>query len=656
MSRRFITSIRLLLSLLALSAQAQQTPNVPYSPSVQTDKKGHEWYIEQNGTLQRNSNSPTMIGTCMTLQFGNQQFYSQQPMTTPDGKELFMSAQQPINGLSITRRVTFMDRDGGLRYVDEFLNTTSRDITVTVELRHSFNNTAKSMLSNLGRLMKDSLEPAESGFIGLPGESDSKAPALLFTIRAPKSPLPLRLTVRNNYQISIFYTLNVPAGKSQTLVHGIAQVDVGAKNTPEEITKACLPFSMNRLTKGLSKTTLKAAANLGGKTGSFGLDNWFPAEFWGVAAGSSDQLAIGTDSMLKGKAAATGVSVVRASGQSSVAWDLLAAIAGPGHTGEPRGWLWLRDGQRWQGLLETPGLHFTLINGADLPLTRLDRLILTKSAEPITSPPHTLIELWNGERLAIKPEGNLPGSSPWGRLSVPWTDIAAMQSQDDEALGGMLFLQDGTRLRMMPQPGKATLQTVSLGAQDLDLSQIRHIISPMAARMTEEESEPAGSFVELTGDQRLVGRITTASLTLLTAAGPIKLAPSNLQMLHDISDDESTSGSRVFQAELWGGGHITGSLEEGRVRIEGRGFAWDVPVRHLLRLSNPVPVADNALMRRMGQLLQDLGDAQWKVREAASSALREMGPLARGSLQEALKTSTDAEITQRLEELLQSED
>jgi hypothetical protein len=61
-------------------------------------------------------------------------------------------------------------------------------------------------------------------------------------------------------------------------------------------------------------------------------------------------------------------------------------------------------------------------------------------------------------------------------------------------------------------------------------------------------------------------------------------------------------------------------------------------------------------MRRMGQLLQDLGDAQWKVREAASSALREMGPLARGSLQEALKTSTDAEITQRLEELLQSED
>lgn len=93
-----------------------------------------------------------MIGNCMMLQFGNQQFYSQQPMTTPDGKELVMTSQQPLNGLSITRRISFMERDGGLRYVDEFLNTTSRDVTATVEMRHSFNNTAKSLLTNLGRV------------------------------------------------------------------------------------------------------------------------------------------------------------------------------------------------------------------------------------------------------------------------------------------------------------------------------------------------------------------------------------------------------------------------------------------------------------------------------------------------------------------------
>ncbi len=645
----------LLLSLLPLLSVTAQQATVPYQPSVLTDKKGHEWYIEQNGGLQRNSSGASMIGNCMMLQFGNQQFYSQQPMTTADGKELFMNAQQPINGLSITRRVTFMERDGGLRYVDEFLNTTSRDINATVELRHSFNNTAKSLLTNLGRLMKDTLEPTETGFIGLPGESDTHAPALLFTVRAPKSPLPMRLTVQNNNQISVFHTLTIPAGKSQTLVHGIAQIKVGAKNTPEEITKACQPFSMDRLTKGLSKATLKAAANLGGVIGSFGLNEWFPAEFWGVTASRSDQLAHGKDSLLKGKATSTSVAMIRDSEKTSIEWNRIAAIAGSSHTQEPRGWLWLRDGQRWQGTLEMTDLHFTLISGADLPLTQLDRLILTKSSEATPALLNTLIELWSGGRLAIKPQGDLVGSSPWGRLAVPWPEVVAMQSQNSETLGGMLFLQNGTHVRMMPEPGKVTLQTTSVGARDIDLSQLRHIITPQAAKMTEEDSEPASSFVELTGEQRLVSRVTTPSLTLITTSGPIKLAPSNLREMKDISDD-AASGTQLFKAELWGGGHITGSLEESHIRVEERGFAWDIPVRHLIHLSNPIPVTDNALMRRIGQLLQDLANPQWKVRETASSALRWLGPLAKGSLQEALKTATDAEVARRLEDLLQTEE
>jgi hypothetical protein len=41
------------------------------------------------------------------------------------------------------------------------------------------------------------------------------------------------------------------------------------------------------------------------------------------------------------------------------------------------------------------------------------------------------------------------------------------------------------------------------------------------------------------------------------------------------------------------------------------------------------------------------------VRENATNTLRGLGLVAKGSLQEALKTSTDAEVTRRLEELLQ---
>jgi hypothetical protein len=648
-SSRFI----LFFSMLSLCTQAQQQATVPYQPTVLTDAKTHEWFIEQNGGLQRNSSAPSMIGSCMMLQFGSQQFYSQQPMTTPDGKEIIMTTQQPLNGLSITRRITFMEREGALRYVDEFLNTTSRDMTVSVELRHSFNNSAKAIHSNLGRVIKDSLEPTESGFIGLPGDSDTKAPAVLFTLRAPKSDIPLRMTTRSNYQMSVFYTLTLPAGQTQSLVHGIAQIDLGTQRTPDDIAKACRSLNIGRLTKGLSKATLKSAVNLGGKSGAYGLGDWFPNEFWGVAAGNSDQLALGANSLLKGQAAASSVSMSRSADKTSIAWDRIAAIAGPGHTQEARSWIYLRDGQRWFGTLETPGLHFTLIGGADLALPKPDRIILGQSTpqEPaLTSP---LIELWNGERLSIQPQGDFLTRSPFGILRIPWAEVIALQNQDEESLGGMLFLQDGSRMRVMPQSGIVKLATTSLGVQDIDLGQIRNIITPLAIKQPEEEGEPASSFVELTGDLRLVGRITTATLTLITDSGPLSLAPASIRELQDISEDGSTSVVRVFKAELWGGGHVTGRLEQNHLRVEGRGFAWDIPTRHLLRLANPIPVTDNALMRRIGLLLVDLGDPQWKVRESATKTLRELGPLAHGSLREALKSSTDAEVTRRLEELLQ---
>ena len=42
-----------------------------------------------------------------------------------------------------------------------------------------------------------------------------------------------------------------PAGQVQSLIHGIAQIKLGAKATTDEMVKACAPFAMTRLLKGL---------------------------------------------------------------------------------------------------------------------------------------------------------------------------------------------------------------------------------------------------------------------------------------------------------------------------------------------------------------------------------------------------------------------
>ncbi len=647
MSRTF----HILFSILGIlsSADAQQ---VPYQPGVLTDAKGHEWYIEQNGTLQRNGGGASMIGNCMALQLGNQQFYSQQPLTTAGGKEISMSAQQPYNGIAISRHITFMQREGAVRYVEEFFNTTSRDVTLTVEIRHGLNNSAHELTSNLGRVIAGQLEPQESGILALPGDSELSAPALFLSICTPKSSVPLRLRVQNKYQISIFYSLTIPAGQSQTLIHGIAQIQLDAKATPDQISKVCAPFALDRMARGLPKSVLKSATNLGLAGHGFGDVEFFPDEFWGITPGASDQLALGSDSLLKGTAAMTGLTLQREGGVFTPALEKIAAIAGPVFTDDARSWLWLLDGQRLQGTLSAESIRFTLLSGAELPVARLDRLVLAKPTVPRPPLMHPLIELLNGERIIIQPEGEFKGSSPWGEIRVPWSDLIALQKADDESFGGLLSLRDGTRIRLLPQAGKSRIKTLSLGVQEIDLADMRRCITPQGMTTSDEDAEPSTSFIDLTGGQRLVARIIGATLTLTTEAGPLSLTPASIRELRDANEDEG-SLVRAIEADLWGGGIVRGVLEDERIQVEGRGFIWEIPSRHIQRVVNPIPVTDNSLMRRIGRLIQDLGHEQWKTRESATNELRELGPLAQGSLQEAMKSATDAEVARRLEELLQ---
>ena len=75
--------------------------------------------------------------------------------------------------------------------------------------------------------------------------------------------------------------------------------------------------------------------------------------------------------------------------------------------------------------------------------------------------------------------------------------------------------------------------------------------------------------------------------------------------------------------------------------VAGLGLNEAIPIRHLLRMINPIPVNDPSWMRRIGQEIQNLGYEEWNTGASASTPLRELGPLARGCLQEALKSATD---------------
>jgi hypothetical protein len=287
-----------------------------------------------------------------------------------------------------------------------------------------------------------------------------------------------------------------------------------------------------------------------------------------------------------------------------------------------------------------------------MPIQKLDRLVL---ALPNKTPElsYTLMELKNGERLTIKPEGQFRAELEFGQLNVPWSEILMMQGNGEEHAGRTIFLRDGSRLQARPLKGEISLETVDLGTQKIDLSQLLQIITPESLKAQDWQAEdPAVPYLELAGDQRLIARITDTTFTLKTVADPVSLAVSSLREL-TLEDEDGETTSPRFKATLWAGGHITGRLESAELSIEGPSFRGKIPVAMIQRVVNPIPITDSALMNKIGQLVRELGDEQWKVRENATNTLRGLGLVAKGSLQEALKTSTDAEVTRRLEELLQ---
>lgn len=638
--------------MLAGAGLAQTSPvMLPYSPGMTSDSKGHEWYVEQNGSLQRQGDSPSMIGSCAALQIAGQTFYSQQAQVTPDGREMRMTSPQAMGGVNVTRTLTLMDSEGALRYVEELTNTTARDLSLSVELRHGFGGSAREVVSDLGRAFKDGLTDQESGIAGLPQDAEGGTPALLILARSPRSMLPLKIRVQNKYQVSITCLLTLAAGETCALVHALAQVDLPPSADAARLARAFAPLRLDKLAKSLPKSVLKTAVNLGGPAFSLNVDAWFPKDCWGMTPAGSDQLAFGKGSLLKGRVEADSIGWRRGNHTLQLPRERVAAVSGPAFTGEGRSWIWLRDGQRWLGSAERPEWKFVLNNSAELPVKNLDRLVFARSSDEWSKPEGLLVELATGERLSVAPSGDVALKSEWGRLVTPWAGLLACQ-KPERTEGGLFLLRSGSRVRAWFESPRLKVKTTEWGEQEIAAEELCRLIAP-AAQM--EEEEPVLSYLDLVEDQRLVGRVTASTLTLLTEAGPLTLSPSVIREMRQVEEEDAEAAPRVFEADLWGGGVVRGPLQTEVLPVEGDGFRWELPVRQVVRLVNPVPVTDATLMRRIGQLIQDLGHDQWKVREAATNALREMGPLAHTGLREALKSATDAEVVRRLEELLQDQ-
>lgn len=658
---------RFLVAALALAITsggfAQQGALVPWNQSSHTDKAGNEWNLEQNGMINRPNSGNSVIGGCASLLIGNQQFYCNQPMATPDGREIVMTGGQPLGGMSVTRRARFLDKEGGVRFIEQVTNSLGRDTTITVEIRHNFNNNGRTFITDRARILNGALDVGESGVTILPGQGSAGASSLLLTFASPRSTDKPRITTRNQYQLSTFHTFTVPAGKTAAIIHTIGMAKTSLSPDEAELQKAFRPLALARMSRDIPRDIAGTIMNLKSSQSPEILKSWFPPNRWGIKPDNFDVLAIGDGTRLKGKSHCAKLRLKHALGAIDVPWENVAALAGARFTGAGRGAVWLRDGGLLFGEIETDALQFTLVSGLDMNLnaSELDRLVLSGSLNDGKWPDGVaaFVETTNGDRLALtETAATLPMLSLWGEWLLELKEVADFTAPEEGALSGLARLRDGTRIRLLPSAGTVSLATKRFGAQAMPLTDIRQIVTAEAAKLAEnDDAQPAQSFVELAGGQRLVGRVTGERIRMATSGGLVELSPASIRDMHDVTEEQDTrdnADGRIFQADLWGGGTVMGTCADAVMPVAGKGFDWSVPVHHITRVCNPVPKIESAVMAKIGALIRDLGSETWKAREAATAQLKELGALARPSLQEAAKQSTDAEVIRRIEELLQA--
>lgn len=642
---------------------AQNGALVPYNQSSHTDKLGNEWNVEQNGLLNRPNSGISIISGCAALMIGNQQFYCNQPMSTPDGRELVMQGGQPLAGMTVTRRIRYLDKEGGVRYIEQFTNSLARDTAITVEVRHNFSGGGRSFITDRARPYNGKLEDNESGIIVLPGQGNTGAASVFLTVSAPRGADKPRVAGRNQYQLSVFHTFTVPAGKTASIMHTIGQAKTSLTPDEEELQKLFRPLALSRMTKDIPRDVAATIANLRSGLTPEGLRGWFPQDYWGIKPETFDVLAIGDATRLKGKAHCAKLVIKHPLGDLTIPWEEVVALAGARFAGQGRGCVWLRDGELITGDVEAQELRFTLVSGLnmDLKIADLDRAVLGGAAAEVKWPDGVagLVETHAGERLALTDANAvLPMVALWGGWQLDLKDLVSLTAPEEGAVAGLARMRDGSRIRMMPSGGAVALSLKRFGAKSLPLADIRQLVTAEVANAARDaDEEPAQSFVDLVGEQRLIARITGEKVRLATSGGLVELSPASIRDMRDVTEEQEArdgEDGRVYQADLWGGGTVVGQSADAMVRIEGRGFAWEVPMRHVIRVANPVPRIESGVMAKIGVLIRDLGDEKWKTREEATAQLKELGALARPSLQEAVKQSTDAEVVRRIEELLQT--
>jgi hypothetical protein len=386
-----------------------------------------------------------------------------------------------------------------------------------------------------------------------------------------------------------------------------------------------------------------------------------------VERGKADVLAMGDRTRLSGTASCGDFEVATAWGGARIPFERVAAlVGGPRAGGGTR--VFLRDGQVFSAEVRAKDFRFGMASGArvDLDLGTLDRLVRHRTDDEGKWEPGTaaILVTFQGDQLALEDKPvTFECTTPWGRLTCALDDVLWFAPNDDESVvGHHLEFRDGSRFFGFLSGGPVNVPTRLFGPQSFAPAQIRGLVTVAALARTADEPAPSRVPAEphllLTGGQRLIGQFEAEAVAVLTGSKVIEIPPSGIRSLRNVREESEAGAidtdSPPFQIELWGGGTVLGQFREPVLALRVRDAVWNVPTADVLEFRNPSPRVSDETRLAIAGFIRDLGNDDWEKRETASESLIEFGFMARPSLEDALKTSTDPEVRRRIEQIVDS--
>ena len=607
----------------AQSASGLPKNLVPAQFNTKKDGLGFQWEMNSQGYLKRGTNNCFEVAG--HLQVNNSEFYPRNRMMTPDGTQYFLSKSS--SGVEITRWIKFDLKGGTVRFVDTYRNPSSAPVTLNVKLMVSFRNSVGAVLTDLGtppggtpaamRAVPGMAMPASNPFGSSSSGSVSVAlgkkqsglvvrqtapgvPSLLLYLAAARSKVK-PVVQRQGNQMFFIYGVTVPPQQTMSILHGMAQRNLGSKTDARSLAKVFKPFKARDWVKDLPDEVRKSLLNYGrtyagseAPTGPLLGAVINLAEHYDVERGNADVLVQDESSRLSGMVLGSDVTVQTRYGPSTVALADVAMLLGGAGIDRPMQ-VHLRNGEILAGPLGWKEMVLETDAGLKVSLNPAQLNVLFLHVEPDDGKPPAgavvLLGTHLGDRLAVaaEPPAKLQALTAWGPIEVPLAQIDAVHMVRLPQPIHRLVLTDKSRLSAILRGKEISLGTVRFGTVKVSPASVAGVVAAKARPDPDEEgAEDEGEIkvaqCELVGENVLVGRLDAAELQVLTAGGA---TPLRTGLIRVMEQNEGEEGAGTFTFELADGSQLAGRIPERVVAIRSRGKLWSVPVEHLLVFRQP---------------------------------------------------------------------